>query len=156
MFGVDRRQHCSKQRCFIAIAGSQVGRSHSISVPGITLGCMLFWNKHTSPICQPVYFHKGIRSLQSYNQFKSHLKTTCLLIVIIIVIAIKDIYVAQVRKGHKCAMSAEMAVWLRNYVCLCTYMLTCTVILPPVDCPCFWFRPCAWHCACYKCLCVCW
>jgi len=29
----------------------------------------------------------------------------------IIIIIIKDIYIAQVRKGHKCAMSAEMAVW---------------------------------------------
>ena len=29
---------------------------------------------------------------------------------IIIIIIIKDIYIAQVRKGHKCAMSAEMAV----------------------------------------------
>ena len=32
--------------------------------------------------------------------------------VIIIIIIIKDIYIAQVRKGHKCATSAEMAVWL--------------------------------------------
>jgi len=31
-------------------------------------------------------------------------------IIIIIIIIIKDIYIAQVRKGHKCAMSAEMAV----------------------------------------------
>ena len=30
------------------------------------------------------------------------------------IIIIKDIYIAQVREGHKCAMSAEMAVWLRN------------------------------------------
>ena len=30
----------------------------------------------------------------------------------IIIIIIKGIYIAQVRKGHKCAMSAEMAVWL--------------------------------------------
>jgi len=37
----------------------------------------------------------------------------------IIIIIIKDIYIAQVRNGHKCAMSAEMAVWLRN--CLCLY-----------------------------------
>jgi len=39
----------------------------------------------------------------------------------IIIIIIKGIYIglAQVRKGHKCAMSAEMAVWLRN--CLCLY-----------------------------------
>ena len=29
-------------------------------------------------------------------------------------IIIKGIYIAQVRKGHKCAVSAEMAVWLRN------------------------------------------
>jgi len=34
--------------------------------------------------------------------------------IIIIIIIIKGIYAAQVRKGHKCAMSAEMAVWLRN------------------------------------------
>jgi len=34
--------------------------------------------------------------------------------IIIIIIIIKGIYIAQVRKGHKCAMSAEMAVWLRN------------------------------------------
>jgi len=32
---------------------------------------------------------------------------------------IKEIYIAQVHKGHKCAMFAEMAVWLR--VCLCLY-----------------------------------
>ena len=32
----------------------------------------------------------------------------------IIIIIIKGIYIAQVHKGHKCAMSAEMAVWLRN------------------------------------------
>jgi len=31
-------------------------------------------------------------------------------IVIIIIIIIKGIYIAQVRKGHKCAMSAEMTV----------------------------------------------
>jgi len=27
---------------------------------------------------------------------------------------IKNVYIAQVRKGHKCATSAEMAVWLHN------------------------------------------
>jgi len=31
--------------------------------------------------------------------------------VIIITIFIKNIYIAQVRRGHKCAMLAEMAVW---------------------------------------------
>ena len=35
-------------------------------------------------------------------------------IIISIIIIIKDIYTAQVRKGRKCDMSAEMAVWLRN------------------------------------------
>jgi len=41
-------------------------------------------------------------------------------IIIINIIITKDINVAQVRKGHKCAMSAEMAVWLRN--CLSLYI----------------------------------
>jgi len=39
-------------------------------------------------------------------------------VIIIIIIIIKGIYIAQVRKGHKCAMSAEMAEWLRNCLCL--------------------------------------
>ena len=38
--------------------------------------------------------------------------------IIVIIIIIEGIYIAQVRKGHKCAMSAEMAVWLRNCLCL--------------------------------------
>ena len=44
------------------------------------------------------------------------------LTVIIIIIIIKGIYTAHVRKGHKCAMSAEMAVWLRNCLCLYSYL----------------------------------
>ena len=40
----------------------------------------------------------------------------------IIIIVIKGIYIAQVRKGHKCAMSAEMAVWLRNCLYLYSYL----------------------------------
>ena len=43
-------------------------------------------------------------------------------IIIIIIIIIKGIYIAQVRKGHKCAMSAEMAVWLRNCLYLYSYL----------------------------------
>ena len=39
-----------------------------------------------------------------------------------IIIIIKGIYIAQVRKGHKCAMSAEMAVWLRNCLYLYSYL----------------------------------
>jgi len=42
--------------------------------------------------------------------------------IIIIIIIIKDIYLAQVRRGHKCAMSAEMAVWLRNCLYLYSYL----------------------------------
>jgi len=41
---------------------------------------------------------------------------------IIIIIIVKGIYIAQVRKGHKCAMSAEMAVWLRNCLYLYSYL----------------------------------
>jgi len=44
-------------------------------------------------------------------------------IISIIIIIIKSIYIPQVRKGHKCAMSAEMAVWLRNCLCLYSYLL---------------------------------
>jgi len=40
---------------------------------------------------------------------------------IIIIIIIKGIYIVQVRKGHKCAMSAQMAVWLHNCLCLYSY-----------------------------------
>ena len=40
----------------------------------------------------------------------------------IIIIIIKGIYIAQVRKGHKCAMSAEMAVWLHNCLYLYSYL----------------------------------
>jgi len=46
----------------------------------------------------------------------------CRIIIIIIIITIKGICIAQVRKGHKCAMSAEMAVWLRNCLCLYSYL----------------------------------
>jgi len=34
------------------------------------------------------------------------------------IIIIKDIYIAQIREGHKCAVSAEMAVWLCNSMSL--------------------------------------
>ena len=40
----------------------------------------------------------------------------------VIIIIIKGIYIAQVRKGHKCAMSAEMVVWLRNCLYLYSYL----------------------------------
>ena len=40
----------------------------------------------------------------------------------IIIIIIKGIYIAQVRKGHKCAMSSERAVWLRNCLYLYSYL----------------------------------
>jgi len=40
---------------------------------------------------------------------------------VIVIIINKDIYIAQVRKGQKCAV-AEMAVWLRNCQCLYSYL----------------------------------
>ena len=43
-------------------------------------------------------------------------------IIIIIIIIIKGIYIAQVRNGHKYALSAEMAVWLRNCLYLYSYL----------------------------------
>ena len=43
-------------------------------------------------------------------------------LMVIIIIIIKGIYIAQVRKGHKCAMSAEMAVLLRNCLYLYSYL----------------------------------
>jgi len=49
-------------------------------------------------------------------------KCRAIIIIIIIIIIIKDIYLAQVRRGHKCAMSAEMAVWLRNCLYLYSYL----------------------------------
>jgi len=45
----------------------------------------------------------------------------------IIIIIIKNIYIAQVCKGHKCAMSAEMAVRLRNCLCLYSHLNYITV-----------------------------
>jgi len=47
------------------------------------------------------------------------------------VVIIKEIYIAQVRKGHKCAMSAEMAVC---YVKAHTHGVTCTLFLLTFDC----------------------
>jgi len=37
---------------------------------------------------------------------------------LLLLLLFKGIYIAQVRKGHTCAMSAQMAVWLRN----CSYL----------------------------------
>jgi len=42
------------------------------------------------------------------------------------VCVIKDICIAQVCKGHKCAVMAETAVSLRNYLCLYSYLHTHT------------------------------
>jgi len=53
-----------------------------------------------------------------------------MMMMMIIIIIIKGIYIAQVRKGHKCAMSAEMAVWLRPRKTLQIFLheLVCVVI----------------------------
>jgi len=36
--------------------------------------------------------------------------SSSVVVAVVIIIIIKDIYIAQVCKGHKCAMSAQMAV----------------------------------------------
>ena len=45
-----------------------------------------------------------------------------IMLLIIIIIIIKGIYMAQVRNDHKCAMSAQMAVWFRNCLRLYSYL----------------------------------
>ena len=50
-----------------------------------------------------------------------------------LIIIIKGIYIAQVRKGQKCAMSAEMAVWLCSltvYVFIAIYIIALCPGLP--------------------------
>jgi len=47
---------------------------------------------------------------------------TDIVYVIIIIISINDIYIEQVSKGHTWAMSAELAVWLCNCLCLYSYL----------------------------------
>jgi len=50
--------------------------------------------------------YHGVVERNRISSLQSHRKALERLIII------KDIYIAQVRKGHKCAMSADMAVWL--------------------------------------------
>ena len=59
----------------------------------------------------------NVSSIRPYENSQSLLCPRCLqetnsdiCIIIIIAIIIKDIYIVQVRRSHKCAMSAEMAV----------------------------------------------
>jgi len=51
----------------------------------------------------------GVKSV-SRSIFKRRRNVLPVVVFKIIIIIIKGIYTAQVRKGHKCAMSAEMAV----------------------------------------------
>jgi len=60
-----------------------------------------------------------ISSLQSHGKA---LEKECCLPGVICDGGDKSIYIVQVRKGHKCAMSAEMAVWLRNCLYLYSYL----------------------------------
>ena len=72
-----------------------------------------------------ISFTSEVHTLLHINQLQLCTGTniqTIIIIIIIIIIVIKDIYIAQVRKGHKCAMSAEMAVWLRNCLYLYSYL----------------------------------
>jgi len=60
LFGTRQRLHAFLQIQSVSIPDSQVHR-HNISqnstVLGVTLDSTLSLNKHTSPICQSVYFH---------------------------------------------------------------------------------------------------
>ena len=76
-------------------------------------------------VITPVLNSQGMKKKLRYAVQKStkiKLEWTLLLFLLHKTVIIKDIYIAQVRKGHKCAMSAEMAAWLRNFLCLCSYL----------------------------------
>ena len=66
-----------------------------------------------SPASENVFVLASFPNITTDNE-----KITLLIIIIII----KGIYMAQVRNGHKCAMSAQMAVWLRNCLRLYSYL----------------------------------
>ena len=59
-----------------------------------------------------------------------------------IIIIIKDVYIAQVRKGHKCAMSAEISNRLTGWMYVCNFLsfagmsayCYCTLLLLNVTC----------------------
>jgi len=42
--------------------------------------------------------------------------------VLLLLLSLNTFCIAQVRKGHKCAMPAEMAASLRNCLCLYSYL----------------------------------
>jgi len=79
------------------------------SVPSVLWRCWLGGRKGT----RPVKVSGGVLTwLSVWNEVQ-----TCIIIIII-----KGIYIAQGRKGQNCAMSAEMAVWLRNCLYLYSYL----------------------------------
>jgi len=57
----------------------------------------------------------------SYRRGTARCVVSVEILPIIIIIIVNSIYIAQVCKGHKCAMSAEIAVRLRLLNCLCLY-----------------------------------
>ena len=82
----------------------------------ITLSIYLIYKSPQMPIIG------SLRGGSKLNLIHKGTAVTWPLANIIIIIIIKDIYIMQVRKGHKCAMSAEMAVWSRNCLCLYSYL----------------------------------
>jgi len=77
----------------------------------VTVTLCIQYVKQTSPMFAVLCFSSDEKRTKKKNWFN-----------IIIIIIIKHIYIAQVRKGHRCAMSAEMAVRLRNCLCLYSYL----------------------------------
>jgi len=73
----------------------------------------------TTTLCQPstTTFAKCAFRRSTRAVWNSLPKT-----VLNIIITIKDIYIAQVCKGHKCAMLAEIEVLLSNCLCLYSYL----------------------------------
>ena len=57
LFGTRQRLHAFLQIQSVSIPDSQVPLSQNSTVLGVTLDSTLSLNKHTSPICQSVYFH---------------------------------------------------------------------------------------------------
>ena len=69
---------------------------------------MVLWKETAFPLC---------RAME--RRWKRNVVSRVSSISIIIII-IKDMYIAQVRKGHN--MLAKMAVWLRNCLCVYSYL----------------------------------
>ena len=119
------------------LRGLQQQRRLTLTFPALLLASNLYTQNLLSYVLHTVYsMHVSFYVFIVYVMFnvavyKTVIITTAtsekkLSLMLLILVIIKDIYIVQVRKGHKCAMSAEMAVWLRNCLCLFSYLHTHT------------------------------